>query len=196
VANVQVAFLRGINVGPSKRVRMTDLRALVEELGYTHVRTTLTSGNIVFSSPRTAPSATAARIEKALQATLGVSARVIVVSAEELAEVVKANPLVEIAESSSRLLLGVLADPADREKLVEIARKDWGQERIALIAAGAATHAAVPGASRAVYMWMPRGVIASKLNAAVSKALGEGVTARTWATMLKLLKMAEETPRR
>jgi uncharacterized protein (DUF1697 family) len=90
---------------------------------------------------------------------------------------VRANPLVKIADNSSRLLLAVIADPADRVKLADIARQDWGKERISL------------GASRAVYMWMPRGVIESKLNTAVGKALGDGVTARNWATILKLLEM-------
>jgi len=41
-------------------------------------------------------------------------------------------------------------------------------------------------------MWMPQGVIQSKLNAAVSKALGGGVTARNWSTMLKLKEMTVE----
>ena len=42
-------------------------------------------------------------------------------------------------------------------------------------------------------MWMPRGVIESKLNQAVAKALGDGVTARNWATVLKLKEVAEQT---
>ena len=67
----------------------------------------------------------------------------------------------------------------DRGKLAEISKKDWGGEKIAL------------GAARAVYMWMPQGVIKSRLNAAVSKALGDGLTSRNWATMLKLKEMAE-----
>ena len=91
-----------------------------------------------------------------------------------------ANPLGKVADNPSRLLVGILEDPADREKLEEIAKKDWGKERIAL------------GAARSVYMWMPQGVIASKLNAAVSKALGDRVTSRNWATMLKLKEMTEE----
>lgn len=37
----RVALLRGINIGTAKRVAMADLRALVEGLGYTDVRTLL-----------------------------------------------------------------------------------------------------------------------------------------------------------
>jgi uncharacterized protein (DUF1697 family) len=58
----QVALIRGINVGRAKRVAMADLRALVESLGCSDVRTLLNSGNIVFTTPRTAP-ASCRRIE-------------------------------------------------------------------------------------------------------------------------------------
>ena len=45
-----IALIRGINVGPSKRVAMGDLRELLTGLGYTDVRTHLQSGNAVFST--------------------------------------------------------------------------------------------------------------------------------------------------
>jgi hypothetical protein len=102
VAGRYVALLRGINVGTAKRVAMTEFRALVEKLGYSEVRTLLNSGNIVFSAARlpafhrsaaptpAAPEAelreAALRIQKMLEGNLGVSARVTVISAEELRE--------------------------------------------------------------------------------------------------------------
>lgn len=195
MAGRYVALLRGINVGTAKRVAMAELRVLVEELGYREVRTLLNSGSVVFSvAPTPAagqgvePRKAALRIEKALEAKLGVSARVTVISAKKLTEVVAANPLGKVADNPSRLLVGILGDPADREKLAEIAKKNWGKERIALGPGVKST----AGAACTVYMWMPQGVIKSKLNAAVSKALRHGVTSRNWATMLKLKEMTEE----
>ena len=177
-----VALLRGINVGSARRVAMADLRTLVEGLGFHDVRTLLNSGNVVFSAPgRSDPARAALSIQDALEEKLGVAARVIVIDAEELSEIASANPLTAIADNPSRLLVGILADAADKEKLSEIAARDWGNERIAF------------GATRAVYMWMPAGVIESRLNAAVSKVLKDGVTARNWATMLKLQDMTRET---
>ena len=44
-----IALLRGINLGAKRRVAMADLRALLEELGYTDVRTVLASGNAIFT---------------------------------------------------------------------------------------------------------------------------------------------------
>jgi uncharacterized protein (DUF1697 family) len=187
VAGRYVALLRGINVGTAKRVAMADLRALVEGLGFGEVRTLLNSGNVVFSAAGASARAAdgremAWRIEKALETKLGVIARVIVVGAPELAAVVAANPLEKIADNPSRLLVGILGDPADRERLAEIARKDWGKERIAL---------GTGAAARAFYMWTPNGVIQSELNGAVSRALKDGVTSRNWATIQKLKTMTE-----
>jgi uncharacterized protein (DUF1697 family) len=206
VASTYVALLRGINVGTAKRVAMVELRALVEELGYHQVRTLLNSGNLVFTCTSGGAREAALRIEKALEVKLGVSARVTVITKEEIDEIVAGNPLGKIADNPSRLLVGILADPADRKKIAEIAPLDWGKEKIELGWAGKGakgTGAKGPapkgsgekgsgGAARALYMWVPQGVIESKLNAAVSKALGDGVTARNWSTILKLKEMTEE----
>jgi uncharacterized protein (DUF1697 family) len=87
---VCVALLRGINVGKAKRIAMADLRALIEGLGYTDVRTLLNSGNVVFSASRGATAAIAAAIEKAIVARFGFSAAVVVVTAKELEAIVAA----------------------------------------------------------------------------------------------------------
>ncbi len=181
VAAMCVALVRGINVGTAKRVSMADLRGLLEGLGFRDVRTLLNSGNVVFSAAKAEPGETALRIQKAMEAKLGVAARVMVITGKELAQVIEKNPLVKIADDPSRLLVGILGDAADREKLAEIVLKDWGDERISL-----------GSSARAVYMWMPRGVIESKLNVAVNKALGNRVTARNWSTMVKLEEMTRQ----
>ena len=57
---------------------MADLRAVVEGLGYSDVRTLLNSGNVVFTG---APGKDiSARLEEALAARTGVSAKVIVLT--------------------------------------------------------------------------------------------------------------------
>ena len=187
-----VALLRGINVGTAKRVGMADLRLLVEGLGCSDVSTLLNSGNVVFSALQGEPGKIAVRMQKAMESKLGVSARVMVMSGDELAAVVAANPLLMAADNPSRLLVGILGDVSDRERLTEIVTTDWGQERIALGAEPGGQGPDRGSAARAVYMWMPDGVIESKLNAAVGKVLGDGVTARNWSTMLKLREMTEK----
>ncbi|MBI1730339.1 DUF1697 domain-containing protein [Candidatus Acetothermia bacterium] len=50
------AFLRGINVGGKKIIKMAELREAVESLGFRNVRTILASGNLLFDAPETNPS--------------------------------------------------------------------------------------------------------------------------------------------
>jgi uncharacterized protein (DUF1697 family) len=174
----QAALLRGVNVGRANRVAMADLRALAEDLGMKDPRTLLNSGNVVFTAPMGTPRDSAGRMEKALHEKLGVTCRVVVLSAEELADVIARNPLLSKAHDPARLLVAVLADPSDRVKLAPLEKEDWGSDALAV-------------GPRAAYLWCAEGVIASALNAAVNRTLGTGVTSRNWATMLKLQEMLE-----
>ncbi len=174
----RVALIRGINVGTAKRVAMADLRALVEELGYRDVRTLLNSGNVIFSVPAAARGDPAASIEHALASRLRVRARVTVIDGAELASAIRDNPLRKIADHPSRLLLAVLARPADRKRLEPLTRQDWGPEALAL-------------GSRVAYLWCPGGIASSELAAAVNRALGDRATTRNWATVAKLLALTE-----
>lgn len=176
-----IALIRGINGGRAKRVAMADLRALVESLGYREVRTLLNSGNVVFTGARAEPAKAAERIEKGMVAELGVSARVIVLTAQKLADVVAENPLLKIASDPSRLLVAVFEDAANGKMLKPIAKEDWGQETLAV-------------GKRAAYLWCPNGIAESRVVEAVNKRLGESVTARNWATMLKIQTMVKESP--
>ncbi len=173
-----VALIRGINVGRAKRVAMADLRELVEGLGYSDVRTLLNSGNVVFTSARAGAGDAAARIENGLFATLGVPARVTVLGAADLAAAVRENPLIEVADNPSRLLVAVLSDSADRAKLKALIKQDWAPEVLAL-------------GAQVAYLWCPEGILASRVAEAVGRALGDAVTTRNWATILKLHALAK-----
>lgn len=171
--NRQVALIRGINVGRAKRVSMADLRALVESLGYRNVCTLLNSGNVVFTVPGASRTLAAPRIEKAMAATLHVSARVMVLTAAELASAVTENPLLAIATDPSRLLVTVFSKPADRARLEPLALQNWAPDVLAL-------------GRRVAYLWCPGGMLDSRLATAASRVLGDAATARNWATMMKL----------
>jgi len=109
---------------------------------------------------------------------LGISARVTVISAREVATAVADNPLLEVAGDPSRLLVAVLNDPAHRQRLEPLARQDWAPEALAV-------------GRRVAYLWCAEGILASPLAAAVNRALGDAATARNWSTMLKLKALAE-----
>ena len=174
-----IALLRGINVGKAKRVSMGELRAMMESLGYREVRTLLNSGNVVFRSSKANEDAVT-RIEQALVKKLQVSSKVTVLTASELTTAVDENPLLKVATDPTRLLVAVLRDPADRKKLLPLAKQDWGKGSLAV-------------GARVAYLWCPNGILDCPAATAVNKALGDGVTARNWATVLKLRALAQET---
>ena len=173
MAATHVALIRGINVGRAKRVAMAELKALVEYAGYRDVSTMLNSGNVLFAAPGVKPATAAARIEKALATRLGIAARVTVLTAAELDMAVRENPLTGIAADPSRLLVSFLGRPADRTRLEPLLAQAWAPDALAL-----GTHVA--------YLWCIDGVLESRLSQAVSRALGDGVTARNWTTVTKL----------
>lgn len=173
-----VALLRGINTGRAKRIAMADLRQVLAEMGYSDVRTVLNSGNVVFDCSPAEAADSAARIEDALVLKLGVPAKVTVIGAGQLAEIVAQNCLQGVASDYSRLVVGVLKRPEeDRGKLEPLARQSWQPEAFAL-----GRHAA--------YIWCPDGVLASRAAAAMGKALGDAVTSRSWTTISKLHALA------
>ena len=173
----QIAFFRGINVGRAKRVAMADLRALAEDLGYRDARTLLNSGNLVFTATGASARGAASRIEGALVSRLGVSARVTVITAAELAVIVAENPLLDVARDPARMLVAVVREPKHRSLLEPLARRDWSPDALAL-------------GRRAAYLWCASGLLDSPLWEAVGRALGEGVTSRNWTTITKLEALA------
>jgi uncharacterized protein (DUF1697 family) len=202
-----VALLRGINLGPHKRVAMPALRALAESLGHTDVATYIASGNLVFTAGGTRSSDSAERsdrdtgsdlvppsgtadpgpeLERAIAGELGVECRVVVRTCAELARTVADNPYPDEPDPK-RVHAFFLVDepgPAARE---HVAR---AQERAA--AKGSRDEAAIVG--RVLYLHTPDGFGRSELAAELSKGgrrnPAEG-TARNWATVTKLLAMCD-----
>lgn len=169
-----VALLRGINVGRAKRIAMADLKALFEGLGCSDVRTLLNSGNVILTAPAGVARTLGERAEKGLEARLGVSSRVTILTEAEVRVINAAEPLGAKAEADpGRLLVCVLADPKDRAKLVPLTKNDWTPEAIAL-------------GARVAYAHCPAGIIDSAVMKAVGKALGDRVTSRNRATLRKI----------
>ena len=162
-----VALWRGINVGQAKRLAMADLKALLAELGATHVVTLLNSGNAIFDAKR---KLTAGQIRAAVAQKLGVDAAVILKTADEWAAIAASHGIDE-ADDPSRLLVAVTADAATLQAAAGIATQ--GDERFVVTA-----HAA--------YLWCAHGILQSKAGVALLKKLGDGGTTRNWATVEKI----------
>jgi uncharacterized protein (DUF1697 family) len=183
-----VALLRGINLGGRNKVAMADLRALVAGLGHADVSTYIQSGNVLFTAEDgTGTSALATALAQAITANLGVTSPVVVVSREELGQIVAANPFPEEPDPK-RVHAVVLSEPPWPDLTVKL---DAARAKSA--AAGEADRVLAVG--RTLYLHAPAGygrsVLAEALLRAVSSPKsGATGTARNWATMTKLLELA------
>jgi uncharacterized protein (DUF1697 family) len=173
----QIVFLRGINLGPRNRVAMPALRELLSHSGFEDVRTYLQSGNVVLSS-ELSPDRLARECRGAIAQGLGLELDVLVRSREELAEVVRRNPLAEVALNPKRYQVTFLARELDAHEV----------ERLASLAAARERFVAI---GRELYAWHPEGVARSRLWARLAgPGLGVAATSRNWTTVTNLLAMA------
>ena len=183
-----VALLRGINVGGRNRVAMAALREVVEGLGHTGVATYIQSGNVVFTSEETDTATLAAALERAIADQLGVQPKVVVLTREELAQVVADNPFPK--EDNPRQLHAVFWNgPLGPEELAAVAaaQRQAGE-------AGGRDEARVVGTT--MYLHTPDGYGRSELAARLARIGGgrtasTAATARNWATVRKLLAMCD-----
>jgi uncharacterized protein (DUF1697 family) len=110
-----VAFLRAINVG-GHVVKMDQLRALFEEMGFANVKTFIASGNVLFDSSAKSAEALEKKISKALGAALGYDVAVFIRTAGEITDICKQG---DGAPSEGSLFVGFLPTPLDaREKKI------------------------------------------------------------------------------
>ena len=87
-----LALLRGINVGGRNLVKMADLRAAFEKMGFADVRTYIQSGNVLFRAPRQRREEMAARIEAELTRSIGIELKVVLLTKAQLKAVVEGAP--------------------------------------------------------------------------------------------------------
>lgn len=86
-----IAFLRAINVG-GHVVKMHDLRAIFESMGFENVETFIASGNVLFDSKEKNAAKLETRIEEGLKAALGYESRTYIRSVPELQKLVDDFP--------------------------------------------------------------------------------------------------------
>jgi uncharacterized protein (DUF1697 family) len=181
-----VALLRGINVGGRNKVAMADLRTVVSSLGHTDVTTYIQSGNVIFTAAGGAePAALAADLERAVAATLEVSPRVVVVSRDELARVVRDNPYPDEPNPKAVHAIFLTGDPGPQTtEAIAAAQR---------AAAGKGSRDTAQLAGRTLYLHTPDGFGRSELAAQLSRAgrPGDTGTGRNWATVTKLLAMCD-----
>jgi uncharacterized protein (DUF1697 family) len=177
-----VLLLRGINLGPRRRIPMADLRALLTEAGHAEVATYLQSGNVVLSSPQ-APPALAPEVAALITQRFGFEVPVIARTATELGAVIDHDPIPGAAEDPKRYQVTFLERAPSAPALKRLRGLAADSERIA-------AH------GRELYTWHPDGIARSRLALGLTaNELGISATSRNWRTVTALAEMASPPDR-
>lgn len=164
-----ILLLRAVNLGPNNKIAMKDLKALLERLGHTEVKTYLNSGNATFASSKRSAKKLADEVEQALRTQLDLDVRACV---RKDTEIVRA--LDELPDLPGYVVVSVLFDKPTAAALRDFLATDWSPEVVA-------------GNDQVLYMGFANAAKTKLTNAKIEKALGVRATARTPATLKKLL---------
>lgn len=177
-----ISILRGINVSGQKPIKMDALRKSYENLGFRSVTTYVQSGNVVFAGPPVKPEELALTITRQIQADFGFDVPVIVLTIDNLKQIIDSNPLLKDSDKDKAFLhVTFLSAKPPKFEINTIEEKRLSGEEISI-------------ADHAVYLYCPNGYGKSKLsNSFLETKLKVAATTRNWKTTNELLKIAQQT---
>ena len=173
---MNIALLRGINVGGKNKLPMKDLATLFREAGCEDVRTYIQSGNVLFRAGTTLAEAIPSLISASIESRFGYRVPVVTRTARDLRAIVEANPFAE----ADKLLVLFLADAPNPEQVEALDPNRSPGDDFAVV-------------GREVFLHCPNGFARSKLtNSYFDSVLSTTSTGRNWRTVGKLLELATD----
>lgn len=180
MTGVNVALLRGINVGGKNKLPMVDLADMFREAGCDDVRTYIQSGNVVFRAGPALVADIPSLISASILDQFGYSVPVVTRTANEFQETMQANPFAATGAEANKLHVLFLSDLPDRAHVEALDPNRSPGDEFAVL-------------GREIFLHCPNGVARSKLtNAYFDSSLSTTSTSRNWRTVGKLLEMVNE----
>lgn len=180
---IYIALLRGINVGGHNKIKMADLRKMLEHMGLARVQTYIQSGNVLFESAESKETLRV-QMEQGILETFGFSISVILRTSEEIEGIVRNCPFSEEtirqAEEASEfesLYVAMLPEAPAAEDIEKLRLYVNEKETFEVI-------------GEEVYLLFKESVRNSKLAVQLTK-LGVPMTMRNWKTMNKLVQLSQ-----
>lgn len=171
------AFLRGINVGGHRRIKMPDLRAACEAQGFTGVKTVLASGNIRFDSVETDASLVRRTLEHLIRQEFGHEIPVLVRRVAVLQRLVEADPFKEMVSTPQTKLYVTFLPQGQTESAIPL--DDLTLESFTIV------HATSDAVCSVLTLSQAYGTI--EFMAHLERLYGPSITTRTWNTITRLL---------
>ena len=178
---VHIAMLRGINIGPHKRIKMERLRTSFEELGFESVQTYIQSGNVVFKAAKASVSSLCKKIEEKLLDDFGFSVSVILRTREDMEKIIRGNPLLtEKGVDPAKLHVAFLSESPTPAALAKLQALTLPPDRARCL-------------GKELHLCFPNGVSGSSLwKHPLDRVLSVVTTMRNWNTVNQLCAMAKQ----
>jgi uncharacterized protein (DUF1697 family) len=173
-----VAFLRAINVGGRKLIKMKELARFFESAGFKNVRTFIQSGNVIFHSRSGNPATVTKKIERMLKQALGYEVTVMLRTLDEIQELVRRNPFKKTPPSADVMMLVVFLahEPKSKPNLPLLITK----ENLEIFEVRNRAAFILARRKKTGWFGFPN----------IEKELGVAGTARNWTTVRKIVDFA------
>lgn len=177
---VIISMLRGVNLGPHRRIKNDELRALYSSLRLQEPQTYIQSGNVIFKTDESDLLALTKRIEIGIERKFGFRSDVILRTSSDLRSVVSRSPFAKRRDvHPSRLLVTFLAGDPGEDARNQIRTMKADPEEVWLD-------------GRELYIYFPNGMARPTLSfAQIERTLKIPGTGRNWNSVTKLLELAE-----
>jgi uncharacterized protein (DUF1697 family) len=175
-----LVLLRGINVGGNNIIKMADLKASFESMGFSNVTTYIQSGNVLFQSDEKDKTALTGRVEKELSRQFDFPARIVTVTHKELDSIVRKAPDgFGEDEKSYRYDVIFLKEPLTPQEAMKSASTKAGVDT------------AYAGKQALYFSRLIAKASQSYLTKIIGQPVYQNMTIRNWNTTTKLLALME-----
>lgn len=178
--NNYLALLRGINVGGNNIIKMADLRASFEQMGFENVKTYIQSGNVLFATSKSLKQIET-KIKKQLAKDFDYHNPVLVIPASTLLSVIKDAPE-NFGQKPKEYKYDVafLIDGIKGSQII-----DQFELNPDVDAVWAGEHAVY-------YRRLIAKLTRSRINKIIGKPVYKQMTVRNWNTTTKIMKLFED----
>lgn len=180
--NTYIALLRGINVSGQKKIKMAELKAMFENIGFTSVVTYIQSGNVIFSSEDKDIKQIELSIYNAIKSDFNFEVPVLVITNQLLKKIHENNPYFHRIENgeilANKMYFTMLKDMSSSETINTLNTSTYAPEEFVIT-------------KEVVYFHAINGYGKTKLNNNFfEKKLKCRATTRNLKTVQKLLELS------
>lgn len=177
-----ILLLRGINVSGQKKIIMTDLKQLLDQLNFENVQTYIQSGNVVLNASEENSRLLENKVSAAIIKKYGFEVPVLMIKTSDFNEIVQKSPFEDYDEMGKKNAYFVLLQKRPEADLVKsLVEEKYPNEQFMIT-------------DNCIYLTCQKGYGNAKCNNNFfERKLKVQATTRNYKTMIKLAQMAKES---